>query len=176
MDKTARFRYPQLQGWGGVTGGFPPTPCNSRLQKHYVLEPLALLSLPPRPNNTDLSLAGEKGRLVSGSRGPRNRGMQGTPSSHHSSPSAVLLEPPRVSRYTPSQGERPTATPGSLHFASAFLRGRRSDSTRGGGPGGRIFRLGPVGTRLGLRCQTRSSPVASCPRTWTRVFGCGWQT
>lgn len=132
---------------------------------------------PPRPYNTDLRLAGEKGRLESGSRGPRNRGMQGTPSSHHSSPSAVLLEPPRVPRYTPSQGERPTATPGSLHFASAFLRGRRSDSTRGGGlRGGRIFRLGPVGTGLGLRCRARSSPIASCPRTWTRVFGCGWQT
>lgn len=62
--------------------------------------------------------------------------MQGTPSSHHSSPSAVLLEPQRVPRYTPSQGERPTATPGSLHFASAFLRGRRSDSTVGRWPGG----------------------------------------
>lgn len=123
-----------------------------------------------------LRLAGEKGHLESGSRGPRNRGMQGTPSSHHSSPSAVLLEPPRVPRYTPSQGERPTATPGSLHFASAFLRGRRSDSTRGGGLGGRVFRLGPVRTRLGLRCRARSSPIASCPRTWTRVFGCGWQT
>lgn len=68
-----------------------------------------------------LRLAGEKGRLENGSRGPRNWGMQGTPSSHHSSPSAVLLEPPSVPRYTPRQGERPTATPGSLHFASAFL-------------------------------------------------------
>lgn len=50
-----------------------------------------------------LRLAGEKGHLENGSRGPRNRGMQGTPSSHHSSPSAVLLEPPRVPRYTPAK-------------------------------------------------------------------------
>lgn len=76
--------------------------------------------------------------------------MQGTPSSHHSSPLAVLLEPQRVPRYTPSQGERSTATPGSLHFASsAFLRGRCSDSTMGRWPGGQDIPPRAGGDRTG---------------------------
>lgn len=51
----------------------------------------------PRPNSTDLPLAWEEGgRLVSGSRGPWSRGVQGSPSSHHSSSLAVLLGPPRA--------------------------------------------------------------------------------
>lgn len=37
----------------------------------------------------------EGGRLASGSRGPWSRGVQGSPSSHHSFSSAVLLGPPR---------------------------------------------------------------------------------
>lgn len=127
-----------------------------------------------------LRLAGDEGRLESGSRGPRSRGVQGTPSSHHSSPLAVLLEPQRVPRYTPSQGERSTATPGSLHFASAFLRGRCSDSTMGRWPGGQDIppRAGGdrTGTGRGLGCRARSPSIASCPGTSTRVVGCGWQT
>lgn len=60
-------------------------------------------SLPPtapqhtrRPKRTDLPLVWkEGGRLASGSRGPWSRGVQGSPSSHHSFSSAVLLGPPR---------------------------------------------------------------------------------
>lgn len=86
----------------------------------------------------DLPLAPEEGgRLAGGSRDPWSRGLQGSPPSHHSSSSAVLLGPRRAP-HTPDQGERPAATPGSLHFASALLPGRRSASTRGGGRGGRI--------------------------------------
>lgn len=81
--------------------------------------------------------------------GPAVSGVQGTPSSHHSSPSAVFLEPPRVPRYTPSQDERPTATPGTLHFASAFLRGRRSDSTMGRWPVGQDIPPRAGGDRTG---------------------------
>lgn len=94
----------------------------------------------------------EGGRLASGSRDPWSRGVQGSPSSHHSS-SAVLLGPRRAPLpRTPGQGERPAATPGSLHFASALQRGRRSASTRGRWPGRAGYTAsgpGGGGTRTG---------------------------
>lgn len=97
-------------------------------------------SRPPPPTAPDptgltcLSL-GKKGgawRVAAGTRGLG--GCRAPP---------LLITPPRQSSSapgvptprTPGQGKRPAATPGSLHFASALQRGRRSASTRGRWPG-----------------------------------------
>lgn len=89
-------------GWSQCRLSLPSFPeMSSLLEKNLSFLSRLVLKV-TRIGVEHLRLAGEKGRLESGSRGPRNRGMQGTPSSHHSSPSAVLLEPPRVPCYTPS--------------------------------------------------------------------------
>lgn len=157
--------------------GGPPASPRFRLSKCAALQVSRPRHPPSRPNRTDLPLAGEEGgRLACGSRDPWFWGLQGSPSSHHSS-SAVLIGLRRAP-HTPSQGERPAATPGSLHFASALLRGRRSASTKGRWSGRecRIYRLAP-GRGLGDPDggpwgRAHSPPIASCPGTWARLVGC----
>lgn len=90
---------------------------------------------------------------------------------------------PGVPPHTPSQGERPAATPGSLHLASALQRGRCSASTRGGGRWGRIYLLG-LGRGAAVRgavgpsslAPNRFWPADSGPTGWLLVANVIWGT
>lgn len=90
---------------------------------------------------------------------------------------------PGVPPHTPSQGERPAATPGSLHLASALQRGRCSASTRGGGRWGRIYLLG-LGRGAAVRgtvgpsslAPNRFGPADSGPTGWLLVANVIWGT
>lgn len=83
---------------------------------------------------------------------------------------------PRVTPYTPSQSERPAATPGWLHFASALQRGRCFASTgRVGWPGTAGYSAsGPGGGDPDWRLcgQAHSPPIACGPRSEARLVGC----
>lgn len=136
----------------------------------------------PRPNTTDLPLAWEEGgHLASGSRGPWSRGVKGSPSSHHSSSSAVLLgpsrapphpQPRRASSRDPQLATfrlRVTARP-LLRFHEGEVAGE-----------GRIYRLGPERGRPGRGPVGPSSlapnrlwPADSGPTGWLLVANVIW--
>lgn len=123
-----------------------------------------------------LRLSGEEGRLECGSRGPRYRGCRvppllitPPPQPSSSSPRVCPATPPAKMSVQPRHPARYISLLPSCEAAAPIPRW-------GGGLLGRIFRLGPAGTGRGLGCRALSSPIAYCPRTWTRVVGCGWQT
>ena len=153
--------------------GGPPASPRFRLSKCAALQVSRPRHPPPRPNRTDLPLAGEEGgRLACGSRDPWSWGVQVSPSSHHSS-SAVLLGLRRAP-YNPSQGERPAATPGSLHFASALLRGRRSASTKGRWSGRAGYTASLPSGGWGTRTGDRGAELTRPQSLLARALGPDW--
>lgn len=128
----------------------------------------------PTPNMTDLPLAWEEGgHLASGSRGPWSREVQGSPSSHHSSSSAVLLGPSRAPPH-PQQRRAFSRDPRLATFRLCVTARPLLWFHEGEVAGeGRLNRLGPERGRLGRGTVVPSSLAPN--RLWPAESGStGW--